>query len=139
MPGFLADVLTWPKNYHYAVAVQTAVGMGLPPTLFIDENRHEGAEWSRADKKLAMAWTILQKETCQQCGNPLWICRSSQREMQFKVNTDICYATAELKKWEKGQKAKHLKDGEYPFIIPYMSDDSTLPSRKAYLVEKTDE
>lgn len=139
MPDFLADVLTWPKNYHFAIAVQTAYEQGLPPTLFIDDERHDAVGWSTADKKLAMAWTILQKETCKNCGNPLWICRSSNQHMMFKVNTDICYASLELEKWKDGKKAKNLKKGEYPYIIPYMDDDSPFPSRVEYLKEQYEE
>lgn len=135
MPGFLAEVLTWPKNYSYTIAVQTALGLNLPPTLFLD-NRTVADGWSRADKKLAMAFTILQKETCRECGQPLWICRSSERDLMFSVRTDICYATAELEKFGKTKRGQSLKPGERPYIVAKMrKDDQSLPSRKRYLKE----
>jgi len=135
MPDFLAEVLTWPKNHYLAIAVQTAVEMGLPPTLFVLDEKKTGVEWSAADKKLAMAWTILQRETCKQCGQPLWICRSSERDMQFKVNTDICYASAELAKWQDSKRAKSMKKGEYAYIIPFMANGQQFPSRLKYVME----
>lgn len=139
MPDFLADVLTWPKNYHFAIAVQTAYEMGLPPSLLIYDAKTSPTEWSQMDKKLVMAWTILQKETCQMCGQPLWICRSSEKNLQFKVRRDLCYASAELEKWKKSKAAKNLKDGEYPYVVADMIGDENLPSRKAYLQELNEE
>lgn len=132
MPGFLAEVLTWNKNYYNLIAVQTAVKMSLPPTSFI-LNKDPSEGWSREDKKLAMALTILEKETCQKCGQPLWICRSDNRNLLFKVKRDTCYATAELEKDQKKKQRKELKPGEYEYVVPFMRPDGPFPSRKEYL------
>ena len=135
MPGFLADALTWPSNYAYTLAVQTAMKLGLPPSvMFTDRQPEDG--WSKADKKLAIAWTILEKETCRECGQPLWICRSSNKNLLFSVRTDLCYAKAELDKWQESTKAKKLKRGEHPYIVAKMRDETEpMPSRRAYLEE----
>lgn len=132
MPDFLAEVLTWPSNYYNTIAVETAVKMGLPPTSFIT-NKSPSEEWSREDKKLAMAWTILQHETCSKCGQPLWICRSSAKNLQFKIKKDLCYASAELEKPANKKRAESLKPGEYQYVVPYTIDESPLPSRREYL------
>jgi len=132
MPGFLAEVLTWPHNYYNYMAVETAVAMGLPPTSFLSE-KEPSAGWSREDKKLAIALTILKRETCQKCGQPLWICRSSERNLLFKVKKATCYASAEYEKAADKKQNKELKPGEYMFTVPYMMDDGPLPSRRDYL------
>jgi len=132
MPDFLAEVLTWNNNYYNAVAVETAVGMGLRPTAFINDGDPRG-EWSREDKKLAMAFTIMQRETCQKCGQPLWICRSDNKNLQFKAQKGVCYVTAELEKAAESRANKNLKKGQYLFAVPYMFDESPLPSRREYL------
>lgn len=132
MPDFLAEVLTWNKNYYNLMAVQTAVNMSLRPTGFITDGPVNG-EWSREDKKLAMALTVLEKETCSKCGQPLWICRSDNKNLLFKVKRDTCYASAELEKVTKAKSHKELKNGEYEYTVPYMRPDGPLPSRKEYL------
>jgi len=135
MPDFLAEVLTWPGNYEYAIAVETAKEWGVPPTLFILEDRKPNEGWTAYDKKLALAWTVLQKETCGICSQPLWICRSSNKNLTFSIRTDVCYASRDLEKFKKSQRGKNLKDGEYPYIVPKMYDDSRLPSRREWLEE----
>lgn len=131
MPDFLAEVLTWSNNYYNAIAVQTAYELGLPPTSFLGD-KQPSEEWSREDKKLAMAWTILQKETCQKCGQPLWICRSSNKNILFRVRKATCYAAAELEKKQDDKRFK-LAKGEYAYAVPYTLDESPLPSRRDYL------
>lgn len=132
MPGFLAEVLTWPHNYYNYMAVETAVKMSLPPTSFLTD-KDPSSGWSREDKKLAIALTILTRESCQKCGQPLWICRSSERNLLFKVKKATCYASAELEKGAEKKQNKTLKPGEYLFTVPYMLDGSALPSRRGYL------
>jgi hypothetical protein len=139
MPDFLAEVLTWPSNYANTLAVETAMNLHLPPTVMLIDERQPSEGWSSADKKLAVAWTILQRETCRECGQPLWICRSSNRQLQFSVRTDTCYATAAVKKWQNSSRGKKLKDGEYPYVVPFTIDKSPLPTRLEYLKEISDD
>jgi hypothetical protein len=139
MPDFLAEVLTWPSNYSYALAVQTAMDHHFAPTVFIINDKQPTDPWSVADKKLALAWTILQKETCRECGQPLWICRSNNVNLYFSVQTDTCYAKAELDRWEAKPNRK-AKPGESAYIVPDMrSDDGKLPTRKQYLEQIDDD
>lgn len=141
MPDFLAEVLTWSKNYYNLMAVQTAVKMGLPPTSMLsDKQPSEG--WSREDRKLAIALTIMERETCSKCGQQIWICRSTDKNLLFQTKKATCYATAQSEKDAKSNqfKAENLKPGEYTFVVPYMyGDDQTLPSRSDYLASLVDE
>lgn len=134
MPDFLAEVLTWPNHYAYALAIETAMSLNLPPRVMLEEGRQPSQGWSEEDKKLAIAWTIMNKETCRSCGKPLWICRADSRDLVFSVQTDICYSTAALEDWRKTSKAKRLKNGENPFVTARMRNASDpMPSRKAYI------
>lgn len=137
MPGFLADALTWPEHHAYLRAVQTAAEHKFPPTTFILQNKQPTDPWTMEDKKLAMAFTILNKETCNECGQPLWICRSSNKDLLFKVRTDICYAKAEMEKWQK--KNTKLKPGQSPYIVAEMRKGQRMPSRETYITELMDE
>lgn len=133
MPDFLADALTWPSNYAHLLGVETAYKLGVPPTLMILDSRTTGTEWTKSDKKLAMAWTILQRETCRECGQPLWICRSDNKSLTFSIRTDTCYAKAALDKWGESKQGKNLKKGEAPYVVPNMRSEEPLPSRRSYL------
>lgn len=134
MPGFLADVLTQPRNAQYLLAVQTAVDMSLPPTMMIYVDKQPDT-WTKQDKKLAMAWKMLERERCQYCGQPLWICRSGNNQLGFKVRTDTCYADAELNLPRNKKNAENLKPGEHQYVVPYMLNNEPLPSRHAYMTE----
>lgn len=133
MPDFLAEVLTWNNNYYNLIAVQTAVKMGLPPTSFLTD-KDPSAGWSREDKKLAMALTVLERETCNQCGQPLWICRSDNKNLLFKVKKATCYAAREHKKFSDSKQGQNLRPGEYSYTVPFMLNDEPLPSRREYLI-----
>lgn len=139
MPDFLADALTWPQNYKYTVAIETAMRLNLPPSVMLVRGKTAADGWAEYDKKLAMAWVILDRETCKDCGQPLWICRSSNRDLMFSVRTDLCYASAEFEKWQDSKKAKNLKKGEKPYIVAKMREDTPKPSRLEYLKEIADE
>jgi hypothetical protein len=132
MPGFLADILTQPRNSGYLLSVQTAMKMSLPPTVFIYDDRQPD-KWTREDKKLAMAATLLERETCQYCGLPLWVCRSDNNFLGFKIRTDMCHADRELNSKANAKKAENLKPGEHQYIVPYMMNDEPLPSRAEYV------
>lgn len=132
MPDFLAEVLTWNHNYYNRMAVETAVGMGLPPTSFL-MNKEPSEGWSREDKKLAIALTIIKHETCGKCGQPVWICRSTEKGLLFKTKKATCYASAELERDAEKKENKKLKPGEFLYVVPYMYNDTNLPSRSDYL------
>lgn len=110
----------------------------LPPTTFIYDNR-QGDKWTPEDKKLAIAWTILQRETCKTCGQPMWICRSDNRGLGFKVKTSVCFADKELNSSINKKRAEKLKPGEQQYVVPYMYDGSALPSRAEYMTSLADE
>lgn len=82
------------------------------------------------------AYQILQDETCNECGNPVWVCRNEEAaNVGFKVKTAKCFAKAELDKWaekEDKKKSKKKKYGEYPYVTPYTYDGSDFPSRRSY-------
>lgn len=112
--------------------------MGLPPTMFMTD-RQPTDGWTREDKKLAIAFTILQKETCNQCGQPIWICRSDNKNLGFKVKTAICYAKRELDKWGESARGKNIGKGEYAYIEAFMYSDEKLPSRDDWIKQEMEE
>jgi len=85
---------------------------------------------------LIEAYQILQDETCNECGNPIWVCRNEDaHNVGFKIKTAKCFAKAEMDKWqEKQEKSKNSKKryGEYPYIVAYTYDDGDMPSRRSY-------
>lgn len=95
--------------------------------------------WTRFDFNLLEAYQILQDETCNQCGNPIWLCRSTNNDIQFKMEKTVCHATATEEKWVKRKKTSK-KDWEpepgttyYP--VPYTISKEPLPTRFDYYRE----
>lgn len=92
--------------------------------------------WTPFDFKLLEAYQILQEETCQECGNPIWVCRNENAaNVGFKIKTAKCFAKAELDKWhekENKKKTKKPQYGEYPYVVAYTYDGSEMPSRRSY-------
>lgn len=141
MPDFLSDVLSRENNYGIAQAVGAALELKLAPTLFIYNDKQPDDPWDQTDKKLAVAMHILNKQTCPKCGQPLWICRSDDRNLTFKVKTGTCYATKALEdKQAANEKAKRkLKNGEFQYVVPEMLFENTFPTRADWLESMSDD
>lgn len=83
------------------------------------------------------AYQILQDETCQQCGNPIWICHNEFAEnIGFKIKTIKCFAKAELERHQEREQKKDVKKkkyGQIEVVVPYAYNDGELPTRRSYL------
>lgn len=141
MPDFLAEALTWPQNYSYALAVETAYKTGIRPLTFIVKDAQPDEPWTDADKKLMLAWTILERETCSECNQPLWICRSEDNNLGFSVRKGMCYAKKEVEEWQKKPAGKNIKAGEVPYVVPVKVYDKTksFPRRSDYFKQLEEE
>lgn len=92
--------------------------------------------WQPYDFKLLEAYQVLQDETCQMCGHPLWLCRSTDPNLEFRVQTAVCQAKAALEKADKKREnnKRELKPGEYAFTVPKMLfKDMELPTREEWV------
>jgi hypothetical protein len=92
------------------------------------------AAWEPFDFKLLEAYQILQDETCNMCGQPIWICRSDSSNIRIKVRKTQCNVSAELeKKQESDEKHKRkMKPGEYYYTTVETYDGGHLPSRAEF-------
>ena len=66
-------------------------------------------DWIDLDFKLLEAYQILDDETCPQCGNPIWLCRNDDSDIEWTVQGSKCYATARLEEHRDGKKKKEQK------------------------------
>lgn len=120
MPPFLADVLTWPGNRQYITAIKAARDFGIPPTVLILTHKQPSDGWSNVDKKLAVAFQILDDETCPDCGIPIWIGHNDAEDIVFEIKSRVCYSCAQVendrdKRENKKNKRKPTK-GEKHFL-----------------------
>ena len=92
--------------------------------------------WTELDFLLVESMEILEQETCNSCGNPIWVCRNDfASHVGFKVKIATCYAMAELDKWQEAEDKKQTKPkryGQYPYIVAYTYDGSDMPSRQQF-------
>lgn len=103
-------------------------------------------EWSQKDRNLLEAYQILLDETCSECGNPVWLCRSENSNLMFKVEKDICYgkrayeeATQDMSQFKNAkEKSKaRAKWGLIEYPKPYTEDESPLPTRRDFYEQRT--
>jgi hypothetical protein len=89
--------------------------------------------WTDLDFLLVEAMQILEEETCNECGNPIWICRNeAAANVGFKIKTAVCFAKAEMDKWQEKESKKkdNAKNyGKYPYTVAYTYDGGDMPSR----------
>ncbi len=133
MPRFLADVLTWPGNRFYITCIKAARDFSIPPTVLILKDKQPSDGWSAIDKKLVIAFQILEDETCPDCGTPVWIGHSEDNSVVFDVKSRICYACAEIEtQREKESKRKNHKPvkGKKEFVV--LDEDAKQPTRQEY-------
>jgi hypothetical protein len=90
--------------------------------------------WEPYDFKLLEAYQILQDETCNMCGQPVWICRSDSSNIRIKVRKAQCNVTAELEKRQKAdeKRKREMKPGEYYYTVVDTFDGKYLPTRQEF-------
>lgn len=90
--------------------------------------------WTSHDYRLQEAVFILDREVCKTCGNPVWLCHSTNNAIDFDVKTGVCYAKAEIEDFEENPGSDKLGAGEYHYAVAVgiKNEDGTfepLPSR----------
>lgn len=87
------------------------------------------------NRKLALALTMLEDETCKSCGTPTWIGMSTNNEIVFDLKGAICYGCGELEKdrenAEKNRGGRVRQKGENRYVSPrsVWGSGEPLPSR----------
>lgn len=94
------------------------------------------SDWTdERNRKLAMAMTILEEESCRGCGTPAWIGLSTNNEIVFDIKSTTCFSCAELEKdresYEKGRGGRPRGKGETRYTKPrnVWGPEHGLPSR----------
>ena len=91
--------------------------------------------WSKWDIVLAQAFQILENERCSQCGLPRYICGNDSRDVDFRIEKQVCYATIAREKYEKAEEKKRGKakgqqneapPGEAVYPSPYLHSGADL-------------
>lgn len=128
-PDFLADALSRPHNTGIRIAVKTAREWKLPPRQIL---YGEPKLWNQIDTKLSMGLTLLEGETCNDCGTVSWLGHSADNRIVFKHKTTYCYGCAEMER-KRAEESKGKKRDDYG-VKPYVQADTfdgqtPLPSR----------
>jgi hypothetical protein len=132
--------LTWEYNQGYIVKIKAALKAGIRPVAMLFREQ-PSAPWTDFDFLLVEAFQILEDETCNQCGNPIWICRNEDASnVGFKVKKSVCFATAELERWQAQQEKAGAKQkpGETPYAMAYTYDGSPMPTREEFYKSLSD-
>lgn len=113
--------------------IKAAINGKMRPTAYILRPKNPFGNWSKQDYDFSEAFQRLQDEVCPECGNAMWLCRSGNNNLEFKVMTDVC--RSEAAKNSKAEGKRKLKPGEFKYTVPKMRFDQPLPSREDYFKE----
>lgn len=89
------------------------------------------------NKKLKMAWQVLEDETCKMCGTPSWFGRNPDNNVDFDERSSVCKGCDHLnRKSEERNKKKGHKHN--PAITYYVTPktvmkETKLPTRDQWL------
>jgi len=134
-------VLASPGNQHIIRLIKTSITAGIRPCAMIFHVQPD-TPWEPYDFSLLEAYQILQDETCPKCGQPVWLCRSTDNRIEFKVEETVCYATRaiEEKNARKEKKNKKISADEkhswglIQYAVPFVPENigAELPTRKDF-------
>lgn len=98
--------------------------------------------WTEYDFKILEAYQILQDEICNQCGNPVWLCHSTDNRIDFKTVNSTCFATkahmerldAKKKRDQRASREERAEWGRTTYMKPYIvqNAEGDLPTRWDY-------
>lgn len=128
-PDFLADCLSRDHNGSLRVVAKTAKEWGVPPRqVYLGEP----VQWNDRDSRLAMALTVLEQETCKECGTVAWLGHSANSSIVFKHDKQYCWGCAKLEEArEEDAKNKVKGHGAKPYVTAASFDASIpLPTRR---------
>lgn len=102
--------------------------MGVPPTAQLFRKKHPyRAAWSDWDYLLVEAVQTLENERCR-CGLPVYICHSDDPHIRFRIEEDVCEASATVDRHEDALKRSNpdykAPSGTTLRPVPYTSDGS---------------
>lgn len=100
----------------------------MPPTAQLFRKKHPlRAAWSDWDYLLIEAVHALESERCR-CGLPVYICHSSDPHIRFRIEEDVCEATATVERQEEALKKANADYKPAPGTalrpVPYTTDGS---------------
>lgn len=114
-----------------------------PSSMILMESPHD--PWRLVDFQLIEALQILEDELCPSCGNPVWVCRSNDPDLTWKVERSVCLGTRAVdeRNWKKNNSGKRPSREDrdewgstlypVPRMIEYPGEEPReLPSRDDY-------
>lgn len=115
--------------------IKAAMRAGMRPGAHIVRPKDPYGSWSGMDYVVAEAFQRLEDETCPECGNPMWVCRSRSNDITFPVYTDTCRVEKAKQEAAKDRRGKErtLKPGEFRYVVPKMRGSAPMVTREDYL------
>ena len=102
-------------------------------------------DWEDLDFKLLEAYQAMEDESCPKCGQPVWLCRSTDDRITWAVDNTTCYSTRALEEKQESRKKKGDKKatadekkswGRIEYAVPrvpgHLPEGTELPTRKDY-------
>ena len=122
--------------------IRLAIENKMRPTAIIYRDRDPYSEWSDLDYNLVHAYQSYKDELCPKCGNPVWLCRSTDPSIDWSVDTTTCYASQaiEARRFRDDNPSKQPDaatrkkwGSDYYAVAKPIRPDQTLPTRADFI------
>lgn len=122
--------------------IRIALKNQMRPTAVLYREPDPYSEWSDLDYSFLQAYQVIEDETCHKCGNPIWLCRSSDNNIDWSVDTTTCYASKAIdaKRYREDNPTKQPDSAtrrrwgtEYTAKPQPIRKDIPLPTRSDYM------
>lgn len=134
MRDFVAESLLEPQNSGILRAIRTAKSWNKEPLDIIVGTYEMTEPYMREylNTLLMMAYQIIEDETCNSCGVPYWLGKSTINTVAFDLKETNCYSCAELEQDREAESKKNSKKtfGVTKYIVPVAEEGFTLPTRE---------
>ena len=133
-----------PENHHILTKIRAAITANIRPCAVIYREQPD-TDWTTLDFQLLEAYQIIEDEKCPQCGNPVWLCRSTADNIEWASKTSVCQATKAKEAKTAARDKTHKVDaktkagwGRIDYVVPrvpsYFPEGTELPTRKDFYV-----
>ena len=90
--------------------IKLAIENKMRPTAVLYREPDPYSDWTDLDYSFVQAYQVIMDELCPKCGNPAWLCRSTDSNIDWNIDTITCYASKAI----EGRRHRDDNPTEHP-------------------------
>lgn len=90
--------------------IRLAIENQMRPSAVLYREPDPYTGWTDLDYSFVQAYQVIKDEQCPKCGNPVWLCRSTDSNIDWSVDSVTCYASRAI----EGKRYREDNPGKQP-------------------------